>query len=95
MTNYYELLEVANTASTEVIRAAYKAGVKRFHPDNYENAKDRARATEHLKLLNEALETLTDETLRAEYDEELAEETDFIAGSDLSVCHTPERQSIY
>ena len=55
MINYYELLEISNSASTEVIRAAYKAGAKRFHPDNYTDEKDKARATEHLKLLNEAL----------------------------------------
>ena len=79
MTNYYELLEVADTASTEVIRAAYKAGVKRYHPDNYTDAKDKARATERLKLLNEALNTLTDENLRVEYDEELAEEMNFFS----------------
>lgn len=77
MTDYYELLEVTNTASTEVIRAAYKAGVKKYHPDNYTDAKDKARATEQLKLLNEALETLTDESRRARYDEELEEEKSF------------------
>ena len=41
MTDYYELLEVKNTASIEVIRAAYKAGVKRYHPDNYTDEEDK------------------------------------------------------
>lgn len=77
MKNYYELLEVSNTASIEIIRAAYKAGVKRYHPDNYAAPDDKARATEHLKLLNEALEVLADEVLRAKYDEELAAEMNF------------------
>jgi hypothetical protein len=77
MTDYYELLEVTDTASVEVIRAAYKAGVKKYHPDNFTNERDKARATEQLKLLNEALETLTDENRRAQYDEGLAEEKDF------------------
>lgn len=77
MTNYYKLLEVAETASVEVIRAAYKAGVKKYHPDNFTSERDKARATEQLKLLNEALETLTDENRRAQYDEELSEEKDF------------------
>lgn len=77
MTDYYQLLEVAETASVEVIRAAYKAGVKKYHPDNFTSEQDKARATEQLKLLNEALETLTDENRRAQYDEELAEEKNF------------------
>lgn len=77
MTDYYELLEVTDTASVEVIRAAYKAGVKKYHPDNFTSERDKARATEQLKLLNEALETLTDENRRAQYDEELAEEKSF------------------
>lgn len=77
MTDYYELLEVTSTASVEVIRAAYKAGVKKYHPDNFTSEKDKARATEQLKLLNEALETLTDEARRAQYDEELEGEKRF------------------
>lgn len=77
MTDYYELLEVTDTASVEVIRAAYKAGVKKYHPDNFTSERDKARATEQLKLLNEALEILTDENRRAQYDEELAEEKSF------------------
>lgn len=77
MTDYYELLEVKNTASIEVIRAAYKAGVKRYHPDNYTDEEDKNWATEQLKLLNEALDLLTDEDRRAEYDMELAQEKQF------------------
>ena len=34
MKNYYEILEVTPEASEEVIKAAYKALVKRMHPDN-------------------------------------------------------------
>lgn len=78
MTDYYELLEVTNTASVEVIRAAYKAGVKKYHPDNFTDTKDKVRATEQLKLFNEALETLTDPERRARYDRELKEEKDFL-----------------
>ena len=42
------MLEVKNTASIEVIRAAYKAGVKRYHPDNYTDEEDKNWATEQL-----------------------------------------------
>lgn len=34
MKDYYEILEVTSDASEEVIKAAYKALVKRMHPDN-------------------------------------------------------------
>ena len=30
---YYEILEVAETASEDVIRMAYKALAKKYHPD--------------------------------------------------------------
>ena len=36
MENYYEILEVKNDASDEVIKAAYKALIKKYHPDNGE-----------------------------------------------------------
>ncbi len=87
MTDYYELLEVTSTASVEVIRAAYKAGVKKYHPDNFTSEKDKARATEQLKLLNEALETLTDESRRARYDEELTDGKSFL-GRDMNHGNT-------
>lgn len=92
MTDYYELLEVTDTASVEVIRAAYKAGVKKYHPDNFTDTKDKARATEQLKLLNEALETLTDPERRARYDEELKEEKYFFGkGTDSKNTQDTQR----
>ena len=33
MKNYYEILEVSQNASPEVIEKAYKALVKKYHPD--------------------------------------------------------------
>lgn len=37
--NYYEILEITSTASDEVIRMAYKALAKKYHPDTYEGDK--------------------------------------------------------
>ena len=36
--NYYEILEVSSNASQDVIKIAYKTLVKRYHPDNTNDA---------------------------------------------------------
>ncbi len=63
--SYYDILEVSRTASQEVIRAAYKSLVQRFHPDKNP---DNPNAVELLKLINNAYETLSDPSKRAAYD---------------------------
>ena len=35
MKNYYQILEIQAGAPKEVIKAAYRALVKKYHPDNY------------------------------------------------------------
>lgn len=64
--NYYELLQVREDASDEVIKMAYKALVKKYHPDTYEG--DKAFAEMKMKEINIAYSTLSDTTKRAEYD---------------------------
>ncbi len=62
--NYYELLGVSTTASVEEIRKAYKTQMKKWHPDI--NKDD--EAVEMSIKLNEAKDTLLDESKRKEYD---------------------------
>ena len=38
--DYYEVLEVSPNASDEIIKAAYKNLIKKYHPDNTGNIKD-------------------------------------------------------
>lgn len=71
MTDFYKLLEIANSASTEVIHAAYRVKVKQYHPDNYHFPADKESATKTLQLLNEAVNILTDSDARRHYDAEL------------------------
>lgn len=71
MNNYYDLLEISHTASEEVIRAAYKAKVKQWHPDNFSGEPEKQKATKMLQDLNEALEILTDAGKRRSYDERI------------------------
>lgn len=67
--DYYEILEINRGASEDVIRAAYKALAKKYHPDN--NQIDSKLCEEKLKILNEAYETLSNVEKRKRYDEKL------------------------
>ena len=66
MKNYYEILEVSQNASSEVIEKAYKTLAKKYHPDaNPDNIKE---AEEKFKEIGEAYETLSDLNKKLEYD---------------------------
>lgn len=70
MKNYYEILEINKTASQDVIKAAYKTLVKRYHPDNGKDIADEGKLT----YINEAYEVLSDVEKRKEYDRKLESE---------------------
>lgn len=83
--NYYELLEVSEKSSAEVITGAYKALTKKYHPDV---SKD-AGADEKMKSINLAYEVLADPKKRAEYDRTLHLNRNTAAGSsDRNRNHT-------
>lgn len=66
MVNYYEILEVSQKASKEVIEKAYKALAKKYHPDlNQDNKKE---AEMKMQKINEAYDVLIDENKRANFD---------------------------
>lgn len=67
MKDYYEILEVTSDASEEVIKAAYKALVKRMHPDNGGTA---VPGEKNIEDINEAYEVLSDKNKKAAYDYE-------------------------
>ena len=69
--NYYKILEVDKNASPEVIEKAYKALVKKYHPDLQESNM-RQKAEEKIKLINEAYEVLSNPISKAKYDETLS-----------------------
>lgn len=73
MVNYYEILEVSQKASKEVIDRAYKVLAKKYHPD-LQQANQRKSAEEKLKKINEAYEILSDKYKRKKYDEKLLRE---------------------
>ncbi len=69
MKDYYKILEVDNSASSEVIAKVYKILAKKYHPDvNPNNKQDFEKK---FKEISEAYEILSDEEKRKNYDIQL------------------------
>lgn len=67
MKNYYQILEVSENASPEVIEKAYKVLAKKYHPDIWPRDKIYF-AESKFKEITEAYNILSNNDLRAEYD---------------------------
>ncbi len=63
--DYYEVLGVSRSASTDEIKRAYRKLAKKWHPDRNKGSKE---AEEKFKAIGEAYEVLTDPDKRAKYD---------------------------
>ncbi|WP_332660875.1 DnaJ domain-containing protein [Brevundimonas sp.] len=68
MSTHYDTLKVTRDADDEVIESAYRALMKKYHPDKTNG--DLA-ATERAKLINAAYSTLRDPQARERYDRTL------------------------
>ena len=71
MKNYYEILQVNENASQEIIEKAYKVLAKKYHPDLQNDMKKKELSEDKLKQINEAYDILSDSFLRGQYDAEL------------------------
>lgn len=71
MNTLYDVLEVSEKASQEVIEKAYKVLVKKYHPD-LQTPENRKMAEKKIQEINEAYDILGDEIKRKEYDDKLA-----------------------
>ena len=72
--NYYDILQINQNASPEIIDKAYKTLAKKYHPDLQEE-NNKKEAEEILKEINEAYEILSDPNKKALYDQNLKNET--------------------
>lgn len=64
--DYYETLGVPRTAGNEEIKKSFRKLAREYHPDV---AKDKKKAEEKFKEINEAYEVLSDPAKRKKYDE--------------------------
>lgn len=63
--DYYEILEVSRSASSDEIKKAFRKKAMAYHPDRNP---DNPEAEELFKKINEAYEVLSDENKKATYD---------------------------
>lgn len=71
--SHYDVLEVSHGASPEVLRAAYKSLIQRYHPDR--NPGD-AGAAERSALVVKAYQVLSDPVSRSVYDLDLKRQSE-------------------
>lgn len=62
--DYYEILGLESTATSDDIKKAYKKLAKKYHPDINKSS----TSEELFKLISEAYEVLSDDTRRTQYD---------------------------
>jgi len=68
MKDYYSILHVLPSAEIDVIKAAYRALSRKYHPDTY--AGDKAYAGKRMQEINDAFGVIGDPDKRKKYDAE-------------------------
>ncbi|MBI2188846.1 MAG: J domain-containing protein [Acidobacteria bacterium] len=82
--SFYELLGVPPDASLDEIKKAFRREIAKYHPDKVQHLGREFQEIAAVKAadLTQAYKTLIDESLRAEYDAELASQKARPAGAD-------------
>ncbi|WP_257286298.1 J domain-containing protein [Endozoicomonas sp. SESOKO1] len=75
MQDHYKVLGLTPDVEDAVIKAAYRALCKKYHPDKYSG--DKMHATELMKKINVAYETLSHPKKREEYDNSWGKSSDY------------------
>ncbi len=66
--DFYKILGVSRTASADEIKSAHRELVKKYHPDLFPNATQKARANKRLQQINAAYAVLSNVERRRQYD---------------------------
>lgn len=82
---HYEILGVNKNATQDEIKSAYKALIKRYHPDLYQG--DKTFAEKKTKEINCAYDILSDPISRKEYDEEISPSTTYSSDNYTSTTY--------
>ncbi|TNJ26351.1 Chaperone protein DnaJ subfamily B [Giardia muris] len=90
--DFYEVLEVARTATQDELKRAYRRQALRWHPDR--NREGRAEAEKRFKLISEAYAVLSDPEKRAVYDR-FGEEGLRIVGPDGSTTASGQPRVVF
>lgn len=94
MKTLYEILEVSENASKEVIEKAYKVLAKKYHPDVQQD-ENKIKAEQKMKEINEAYAILSDDTKRNSYNEELARKRTEEAAKQINNYQTQQNTTYY
>lgn len=73
MRTHYDNLKVSQDAPDFIIRASYKALIQKYHPDKFENKKEKDDAIRITKIIIDAFDVLIDPIKRAEHDKWIVE----------------------
>ena len=87
--NAYKILGVASDATPSQIKRAYYTAATKYHPDVC-SEKDRKRAEEIFKQINNAYQILSDASCRKIHDEELSDRGDY----STSAPSTPDASTL-
>ena len=90
MSNYYETLGVAKTATADEIKKAYRTLAFKYHPDRNPG---NAEAEEKFKQISAAYDVLGDEAKRRQYD--MGYSTDSYSSSQTAGNQQEHRLSVY
>jgi curved DNA-binding protein CbpA len=96
MQTLYETLGIPKTAKPDQIKRAYRALVKRFHPDLFPNGSEAQReAAERLRPINAAYGILSNPQKRLAYDAKIRKQRSAYAEPRPEYCEKCGKPTLY